>query len=177
VEVPSESLVCRSTRVLGNGVSDDVRDLVVVDRDRFDRADSLSAARELGRINAELAEQGRPYVLIGVGRLGSADPWLGVPVRWGDISGARVIVEVPMRDVRVAPSQGGHFFENLAASGIGYLTVDDAGAEGFVDWDWIARQRVDDEGTYVRHLCVEQPMRVVVDGHRSLGLVVKPGAW
>jgi len=173
-DAPAKTLVCRSTRVLGNGASDDISDMVVVDRDRFERANSVLAARELGNFNAKLAELGRPYVLIGVGRLGSADPWLGLPVRWDEINAARVIVEAPLRDAAVAPSQGGHFFENLAASGISYLTVGNDDAGEFVDWKWIAGQPVEQEGTYVRHLRLKHPLRVVVDGHQGLGLVIKP---
>jgi CheY-like chemotaxis protein len=175
-EVPREALVCRSTQVLGHGTSEDIHDMVVVDPERFERAASPRVAREVGRINGVLSEQARPYVLISVGRLGSADPWLGVPVRWDEINGARTIVEVPMRDMRVAPSQGGHFFQNLAASQIGYLTVVDGDAEGFVDWEWLARQPAEYEGPYVRLLRFPQPLRVFVDGHRARGLVIKPGA-
>jgi hypothetical protein len=174
-EFAPESLVCRSAQVLGNGAMDGIRDLVVVDRDRFDRAESVRVARDVARANAELEEQGRPYVLITVGRLGSADPWLGVPVRWDEISGARTIVEAPMRDVRLTPSQGGHFFQNLTASGIGYLTVGSDDAVGFVDWEWLARLPAAHEWSCVRHLELPRPLRVIVDGHRGRGLVVKPG--
>jgi CheY-like chemotaxis protein len=174
-EFPRASLVCRSKRVLGNGASSDIHDAVVVDPDRFNRARTAQVAREVGRMNALLSEQGRPYVLISIGRLGSADPWLGVPVRWDEISGARTIVEAPMRDVRVAPSQGGHFFQNLAASRIGYLTVTDDDADDFVDWEWLARQPAEHEGAHVRLLRFERPLHVFVDGHRSRGLVTKPG--
>jgi CheY-like chemotaxis protein len=175
-EVPREALVCHSTQALGHGASEDIRDLVVIDPGRFERADSPRVAREVGRLNAMLAEQGRPYVLISVGRLGSADPWLGVPVRWDEISGARTIVEAPLRDIRVAPSQGGHFFQNLAASQIGFLTVGERDVDGFVDWDWLARQPAQYEGPFVRLLRFEQPLCVFVDGQRSRGLVMKPGA-
>jgi CheY-like chemotaxis protein len=176
VDIAPGLLVCRSTQVLGNGASDDILDVVVVDPDRFDRSDTVRVAREVALINAGLEQERRPYMLISIGRLGSADPWLGVPVRWDEISGARVIVEAQMRDARVAPSQGGHFFQNLVASHIGYLTVggDDPGA--FVDWEWLAQQPGRYQGTYVRHLRLDEPLRVVVDGQRGRGLVVKPGA-
>jgi hypothetical protein len=175
-DFPPEALVCRSTQVLGHRASEDVRDLVVVDPERFVRADSLGAAREIGRLNALLAEQHRPYVLISVGRLGSADPWLGIPVRWDEISGACAIVEAPMPGISVAPSQGGHFFQNLAASSIGYLTVRDGDPESLVDWEWLARQPAEYEGVQVRLLHFEEPLRALVDGQRARGLVTKPGA-
>ncbi len=177
VDVPRESLVCQSTKVLGHGASGDVHDVVVIDPERFERGNSVRVAREVSHVNAVLSDAGRPYVLIGVGRLGSADPWLGVPVRWDEISGASLIIEAPMPGMHVAPSEGGHFFQNLAASGIGYLTVEDGDAEGLVDWAWLAAQPAEYEGTYVRHVRFEQPLHAVVDGHRNRGLLVKPGRW
>ena len=177
VDVAPESLVCRSTQVLGHGASDNILDVVVVDPDRFDRAQSVVVARELALVNTELEQQSKPYLLITIGRLGSADPWLGVPVRWDEISGARVIIETQMRGMRIVPSQGGHFFQNLVASGIGYLTVDGDNSESFVDWNWLAGAPGDYRGTYVRHLRLHDPLRVVVDGQRGRGLVAKPGTW
>ena len=120
---PTRELLCRSPKVLGNGRVDDLRDVVVVDFHRFDRAQSREAARAVARFNAELLARGAPYLLIGVGRWGSTDPWLGIPVTWDEISGARVIVEAGFRDFRVTPSQGSHFFQNLTSFQVGYFTV------------------------------------------------------
>jgi len=109
-----------------------------------------------------------------VGRWGSADPWLGIPVRWEDISGARVIVEAGLRDIKVAPSQGTHFFQNITSSKIGYITVKDTDGS-FVDWEWLASQKAVGEAKYSRHLHFEQPISVFMDGNRSNAIILKPG--
>src|SRR5216683_2197702 len=116
-------LVCQSSKVLGNGRIEDLRDVVVVDSDLFERSHSQEAAQGITYFNGRLSENSTPYLLIGVGRWGSNDPWLGIPVTWDQISGARVIVEAGLRDLRVTPSQGSHFFQNLTAFQVGYFTV------------------------------------------------------
>jgi len=175
-EASPEALLCRSTQVMGNGIVGDIRDVVVVDFQRFDRAESRAAAAEIAGFNAELTEAGRPYLLIGVGRWGSMDPWLGIPVTWDQIAGARVIVESGFRDVRVTPSQGSHFFQNLTSFQIGYFTVNADFGEGFVDWDWIAAQHAGKELRFVRHLRFETPLVVKMNGRKNVGLIYKPAA-
>ena len=127
--------------MLGHGRMDDLRDIVVVDSHRFGAARSQEIAAEIGRLNAELDAEGRPYLLICVGRLGSSEPTLGVPVTWNQIAGARVIVEAGFHDFKVTPSQGTHFFQNLMTAGVGYFTVNPEVGEGFLDWEWLAAQR------------------------------------
>ena len=173
--VSDERLLCRSPMVLGNGTVE-LRDLVMVDFERYDRSQSRAVAQEIARYNSELAAQERPYLLIGVGRWGSADPWLGIPVTWEQISGARVIVESGLRDVRVTPSQGSHFFQNLTSFQVGYFTVNPEAGEGFVRWDWLAAQPAVSERTTVRHLRFEQPLVVQMNGRKHQGIVYKPGA-
>ncbi len=173
--IDPRSLLCRSPRVLGNGRVHGLRDLVVVDFHRFDRAYSRAAAREIARFNARLVAEGRPYLLVGVGRWGSADPWLGIPVSWDEIAGAQVIVEAGFRDLRVAPSQGSHFFQNLASFRIGYFSVNGEIGEGFVDWDWIAAQPAEGEVARVRHLRFDDPLVAEMDGRRGEGVIYKPG--
>jgi hypothetical protein len=172
-EVPQEALVCRSDRVLGNGRLE-VRDVVAVDRLRFDRAQTLEAAAGIAQMNAGLVAEGRPYLLVGVGRWGSRDPWLGIPVAWDQIAGARVIVEAGFRDLRVTPSQGTHFFQNLTSFNVGYFTVNPDLGEGFVDWEWLAAQPALREAACVRHLRFEAPVRVTMDGQRGEGVILKP---
>ncbi|MCK5652235.1 MAG: histidine kinase, partial [Gemmatimonadetes bacterium] len=118
--LPAEELICESPSALGHGHLDDILDMVVVDRNRFERAHSQECAGAIARFNAELTEAGRPYILVGVGRWGSTHPWLGIPVRWADIAGAVVIVEAGFKDFRVTPSQGTHFFQNLTSLNVGY---------------------------------------------------------
>jgi hypothetical protein len=112
---------------------------------------------------------------VGVGRWGSTDPWLGVPVTWEQISGARVIVEAGFRDMRVTPSQGSHFFQNLNSFQVGFFTVNADVGEGFVDWDWIAEQPSVSETGPVRHLRFDHPLLIKMDGRRSSGIIYKPG--
>jgi CheY-like chemotaxis protein len=173
-EAAPEPLICRSTEVMGNGVIDTIRDLVVVDFHRFDRAQSRAVAAEVARFNAELVEAERPYLLIGVGRWGSTDPWLGIPVTWDQIAGARVIVESGFRDFRVTPSQGSHFFQNLTSFQVGYFTVNADFGEGFIDWDWIAAQPAAREQNLLRHIRFESPLVVKMNGRKRQGLIYKP---
>lgn len=173
-DAPPDALICRSTQVLGNGVVDGIRDAVVVDFHRFDRSASRAAAAEVARFNAELTEAGRPYLLIGVGRWGSTDSWLGIPVTWDQIAGARVIVESGFRDFRVTPSQGSHFFQNLTSFQVGYFTVNEDLGEGFIDWSWIEGQPAESKLQFVRHLRFEAPAVVKMNGRRNVGLIYKP---
>ncbi len=175
-DTEASQLVCRSSNVLGNGRLDHLRDLVVVDADRFDRARSAQVAQEVAQLNAGLVASGTPYVLIGVGRWGSADPWLGIPVKWDQIAGARVIVESGFKDIRVTPSQGSHFFQNVTSFQIGYFTVNPHGDDGFVDWAWLAEQPAVAEGRFVRHLRLEAPVCVKMNGKRREGIIAKPKA-
>jgi hypothetical protein len=170
---PRDVLV-RSAMVLGNGVLDDLVDVVVVDRERFDRAKSRETAGDVARFDAELRAEGRGYVLIGVGRWGSADPHLGIPVGWSQITGARVIVEAGLKDLRVLPSQGTHFFQNLTSGNVCYLTVNPDLGEGELDWAWLAAQPAVAESGCVRRLRLERPLVVKVSGRAGEGVVLKP---
>jgi len=172
--VNPEQLICESNKVLGNGRIPELHDLVVVDFHRFERAYSQQVTEAVAQLNAKLNQGGNPYVLIGVGRWGSNDPWLGIPVEWDEISGARVIVEAGFRDLRVIPSQGSHFFQNLTAFQVGYFTVNPDAGEGFVDWQWLASQPAVEERGCVRHLHFEQPFVAVMSGKSSSGMIFKP---
>jgi CheY-like chemotaxis protein len=173
-EVDRGQVVCESSKVLGNGRIDDLRDVVVVDFHRFERARSKEVARGVAHFNQVLGAQNRPYLLIGVGRWGSTEPWLGIPVEWDEISGARVIVEAGFRDFRVTPSQGSHFFQNLTAFQAGYFTVNPDAGEGFVDWKWLAEAPCQEEQGCVRHLRFSAPLKVIMNGRTSQGLIFKP---
>jgi hypothetical protein len=166
-------LICRSRTVLGTGKLE-LRDAVVVDRQRFDRGHSREVALALARVNAELSAVGAPYLLVGVGRWGSADPWLGIPVAWEQISGARVIIEAGFKDMLVTPSQGTHFFQNLVSFDVGYFTVNPERGDGFVDWGWLAAQPAQQEAGAVRHLRFPRPAIVKMNGKRHEGIILKP---
>jgi hypothetical protein len=175
-EADNAALICRSASVLGHGQVDDVRDIVVVDFHRFERSRSQDVARQVARFNAHIVAEGRRYVLIGVGRWGSADPFLGIPVAWNQIAGCKAIVEAGFRDFKVTPSQGSHFFQNLTSSNIGYFTVNPEAGEGFVDWEWLAAQPAADEADCVRHLRFGKPVVVRMNGRTNTGVIAKPGA-
>ena len=170
-----EELMCKSEHVMGNGVIENMRDIVLVDRDSFDRAKSVQVAQEVSYFNSKLMSNNRPYLLIGVGRWGSMDPWLGIPVRWDQIAGARVIIEAEFKDIDVMPSQGSHFFQNLNSFMVGYFTIRDHGNPSFVDWDWLHRQAVTEQKQFTKYIQLEQSFTVKMNGHDSRGIIQKPG--
>lgn len=173
-DIAPDQAICQSSRVLGNGSYPDIRDMVIVDYHRFERGRSLEVAATITKMNSKLLDSGSPYLLIGVGRWGSNDPWLGIPVGWDQVSGARVIVEAGFRDFRVTPSQGSHFFQNLTAFQVAYFTVNPDLGEGFVDWQWLASQPAVEEEDCVRHLRFEQSVRVAISGKTGTGVIAKP---
>lgn len=170
---PVEVLV-RSRNALGHGRIADVRDVVAVRRDAFQRERTLEVAAEVGRMNERLVAEGRPYLLIGPGRWGSSDRWLGIPVTWSQISGARVILERDLSDVVVEPSQGTHFFQNMTSYGVGYLHVHEREG-GFLDDAWLESQPAE-ETRWLRHVRLAEPLEVLIDGRRREGVVLKR-AW
>ncbi len=175
-DVEWENLIVESPWVLGNGRLENVRDVLVVDRDCFDRSQSRATAAAVSKLNARLGAEGTPYVLIGVGRWGSSHPELGIPVGWDDISGAVAIVEAGLRDIRVTPSQGTHFFQNLASCNVGYFTVNEDRGEGMVRWDWLMEQPAEIVDGCVRHIRFEDPIEVVMVGQEHRGIIRKPQA-
>ena len=175
-DVRPQHLICTSSMVLGNGRLENLHDVIVVDSQRFERSRSHEVATAVAQLNRRLNEENRPYLLIGVGRWGSTEPWLGIPVEWDEISGARVIVEAGFRDFRVTPSQGSHFFQNLTAFQIGYFTVNPDAGEGSIDWQWLTEQPAVEEQGCVRHLQFAEPIRVVMNSRTSQGVIFKPEA-
>jgi CheY-like chemotaxis protein len=176
IEDTDESrMICHSTQVLGDGVLSDVSDVVYVDIDRFERAASSEVAEEIGRFNDELSSSNLPYILIGVGRWGSSDPWLGIPVSWDQISGARVMVETSFKDFPVTPSQGTHFFQNLISFRIGYFTVNSDLRSEFLNWEWLRKQPSVKDRKYSRHLRFGAPLVVRMNGRANRGVILKPG--
>jgi CheY-like chemotaxis protein len=173
-DVPNEALLCRSSQVLGHGISPEIHDIVYVDVERFERAKSREAAHEVMQFNEKLLAGQRPYLLIGVGRWGSLDPWLGIPVKWDQISGAKVIVEAGFKDMEVDPSQGSHFFHNITSFRISYFTVNSTTQDGFLDWQWLRSMPSSEEKKFVHHIRLDKPVLAKVDGHRNKGIILKP---
>jgi CheY-like chemotaxis protein len=173
-DVKNEDLICESRQVLGNGAIKDITDIVMVDIEKFDRSKSRNVASEISAMNTKLIHQKRPYVLIGVGRWGSLDPWLGIPVSWDQISGAGVIVESGFKDFNVTPSQGSHFFQNITSFRIGFFTVNAVDKLGFINWEWLSQQKAIEETDFIRHLQFDEPVDVRINGHKNKGVIIKP---
>ena len=167
-------LLCESSSVLGHGIIDDIHDIVYVEHNKFDRSKSKDVAREINEFNLELTEQKRPYLLVGVGRWGSADPWLGIPVDWNHISGAKAIVESNFKDFIVTPSQGSHFFQNLTTFMVFYFTVNSFKDEGFFDWDWLLKLPHQNKKTCTMHTRLKKPLMIKVNGQENKGIILKP---
>ena len=173
--LPDEECLLRSHRSLGHGIVDDVTDVVYVKYDdHFTAMNNSAVATEIEYINRQMIDEGRGYVLIGPGRWGSSDPWLGVPVKWPHISAAKVIVEVALKNYRVDPSQGTHFFQNLTSFGVGYFTIDtnqSAEQGGMVRKDILDAMPAVEETQYVRHVRFARPLRILMDGTKQEGAI------
>lgn len=171
----SDAAVVATNVALGNGRHDEIRDIVYVPRDRFDRARTEDIAVEIGAMNRELVGKATRYMLLGPGRWGSSDRWLGIPVRWDQISGAHVIVETDLDDFKITPSQGSHFFQNLTSFQVGYLTVNSTEGSSRLDWDWLDLQPGKYCGEFIRHIHLPAEVGVLIDGRSRRGVVLKPG--
>jgi CheY-like chemotaxis protein len=174
-EFDDEQLICRSNNVLGNGIIKDITDIVYVDINTFNRSNSLQAAQEVSQINNKLINENKSYLLIGVGRWGSLDSWLGIPVTWEQISGARAIVESDFKDFDIQPSQGSHFFQNLTSFKVGYFTVNYHTKKGLVDWQWLEEQQCIEEKKFVKHVRTTSPISIRINGRENRGIILKPG--
>lgn len=170
-----ESLLGKSDQVLGHGVINDIKDIVFVDQKKFDRKNTVKVAHEIAQYNSKMLNNKTPYLLIGVGRWGTFDPWLGIPVTWEMINGARTIIESNFFDFNVTPSQGSHFFQNLTSFKIGYFTINELDEQGFIDWAWLENQNVIERKEFTKHIRVENPITIKINGHKSKGIIVKPG--
>ena len=172
--VPDADCVLRSHNSLGHGVTEDVTDIVYVKTDdRFTASDNPTIAREIEKINKTYLDNGANYVLVGPGRWGSSDSWLGIPVKWPHISAARVIVEVTLKNYRVDPSQGTHFFQNLTSFGVGYFTVDENRGDGFFGKSELDAMPSVMETEHVRVVRFARPLKIMMDGKRQEGAVLR----
>jgi len=173
--VQSENVVLYSEKALGNGVYNNLNDIVYVKPETFSPADSLKIAQELEKINDTFVKSQKAYMLVGPGRWGSCDPWLGIPIKWAHISAARIIVESGLEHYRVDPSQGTHFFHNLTTFGVGYLTVNPFMNDGIYNVDFLNAQPAVSETGYLRHVRFDRPMKIEIDGKANKAVVYKPG--
>ena len=172
--VKDEETILSSKSVLGHGIVSDVRDVIYVKTGAFNSANNQAIAREIERMNRTFTGTDQGFVLVGPGRWGSSDPWLGIPVKWPHISNARVIVECGLENYRVDPSQGTHFFQNLTSFGVGYFTINPFKGDGWFDEAFLNAQPAVEETDYIRHVRFDAPITIKMDGKRSLGVVLKP---
>lgn len=173
--IDQNKLICSSTQVLGNGVVTGIQDVVLVDYHLYDRSRSREVAKEVSAFNSLLINENRPYLLIGVGRWGSLDPWLGIPVNWEQISGAKAIVETGFKEMSVEPSQGSHFFQNITSFMVGYFSVNEHKNMGFLNWDWILNQPHVESKTFTKLFRFNKPILIKMNGHQTKGVIFKPG--
>jgi hypothetical protein len=170
-ELNSDDALVASENVLGNGIIDNIKDVVYVRPDAFNAKNTQLIVADIEKINRELVNSGTPYVLIGFGRWGSSDPWLGINVNWGQISGSKVIVESTLANMNVELSQGSHFFHNITSFQIPYFSVRFDGKYK-INWDWLEKLNAETETEYVRHVKLEQPLNVKVDGRTGRGVIL-----
>ena len=172
--VKNEETILSSTSVLGHGIVGDVQDIIYVKTGAFNSSNNQLIAYEIEKMNRSCTDQEKGYVLVGPGRWGSSDSWLGIPVKWPHISNARVIVECGLENYRVEPSQGTHFFQNLTSFGVGYFTVNPFKGDGWFDEAFLNAQPAVEETEYLRHVHFDAPITIKMDGKKSLGVVLKP---
>jgi hypothetical protein len=170
---PDETIIY-SESALGNGVFKGIRDIIYVRPESFNPAKNKDIAFDIERINSEFVKQGSGYVLIGPGRWGSTDPWLGIPVRWPQISAARIIIESGLKTYRIDPSQGTHFFQNLTSFRIGYFTINPYISEGSYNVEFLNNMEASYEDEHLRHIRFEKPLEIMIDGKSHKGVIMKP---
>ncbi len=172
--VEKDSLII-SKSALGNGIIDNIRDVVYIKPKTFDASKNEATVQMIGEINTKFLSEDKNYILIGPGRWGSADPWLGIPVKWPQISAARLIIESGLENYRIDPSQGTHFFQNLTSFRVGYFTINPFIEDGYYDLDFLDAQKAIFENDSIRHVRFKEPLTIVIDGKQNLGVVKKPG--
>jgi len=174
-KIPDEQCLLRSHNSLGHGISEDVVDVVYVKMDEnFTAANNMQIASEIERINRHFLDEDKNYILIGPGRWGSSDYWLGIPVKWPHISAARVIVEAGLKNYHVDPSQGTHFFQNLTSFGVGYFTINTYTGDGVMQKEVLDAMPAVEETDHVRHVRFDHPLKVMMDGKKQTGVVLLP---
>lgn len=172
-EIDNDELMLYTEKGMGNGKIEDICDVIYCDPDRFDKTKTIEMSYELEKLNDLMKEENRKYILIGPGRWGTRDRWLGIPVVWTQISNARIIIEAGLKDFSVDASLGSHFFHNITSMNIGYFNVPFGSHNGFIDWDWLKSRKHAVKKDYFVHVRFEYPLKVLMDGHKSISLIYK----
>jgi hypothetical protein len=176
VSVPKDDMLAYSSQISGNRILKDIYDIVYVKPESFNKLETQKMVKEIDQINRNLQNQETPYILIGFGRWGTFDPFLGIPVKWNHISGAKVLIETGLEDFHVEHSQGSHFFQNITSANVGYFFIKYNSKKDFIDWDWLNSQtNIVIETEYIRHIRIINPFLVMIDGRRREGMIIKPG--
>ncbi|MCK5814541.1 MAG: phosphoenolpyruvate synthase [Flavobacteriaceae bacterium] len=170
-----EDSIIYSESALGNGTYDHICDFVYVKPETFNSANTRQIADAVEKINKKFEDEGKQYILVGPGRWGSSDPWLGIPVIWPQISSAKIIVEAGLNEFRIDPSQGTHFFQNLTSFKVGYFTINPFMDDGFFDLDYLNKQEAAYEDEYLRHICFKEPLTIVIEGKSNKAAIFKAG--
>ena len=173
-KIADEDTLIRSNNALGHGIMDEMHDIVYVKTENYSASNNQLIAYDIEKLNDEFLKEGRNYILVGPGRWGSSDAWLGIPVKWPHISAARVIVEAGLTNYRVDPSQGTHFFQNLTSFGVGYFTVNAYRHDGVYNQEFLNALPVVHETKFLRHIHFDKPLVVKMDGRKNLGVVMMP---
>jgi hypothetical protein len=172
--IHQEDTLLYSSSVLGHGIMNDIHDVVYVKSDQFNNVNNQKIAYEIEKINRKFFDEGRNYILIGPGRWGSSDPFLGIPVKWANISNAGVITECGLKTYRIEPSQGTHFFQNMTSFGVGYFTINPYRGDGWFDEEFLNKHEAEWESPLLKWVHFENPLVVKMDGKKSLGVIMKP---
>ncbi|HLP74350.1 MAG TPA: hypothetical protein VK155_15695, partial [Bacteroidales bacterium] len=172
--VRTQNTIVFSEAALGNGVFKGIKDIVYIKPESFNPANNKFVSTEIEKLNASFLKAGTAYVLIGPGRWGSTDPWLGIPVKWHQISGARIIIESGLKNYRIDPSQGTHFFQNLTSFRVGYFTINPFISEGYYDVELLNDLPAVYEDSQIRHVRFEEPLEIMIDGRKHKGVIMKP---
>ncbi len=172
--IKKEETIIYSEQALGNGIIEDVQDIIYVKPEAFDPAHTKLIALTIDKINSEFVKEKKNYILIGPGRWGSSDPWLGIPVKWSQISAARLIIESGLKNFQIDPSQGTHFFQNLTSFHVGYFTINPFNNDGKYDVEFLEKQNGIFEDQFVRHVRFSNPVIIKIDGKKKKGVVYKP---
>ena len=173
--IDKKEMILHSPSALGNGIYNEISDIIYIKSSTFDPAKTHKIAEELEVLNQNFVKEDKNYVLIGPGRWGSSDSWLGIPVKWPQISAAKVIVEAGQDNYKIDPSQGTHFFQNLTSFKVAYLTINQYMDEGFIDRDYLDSLDAVAESEMIRHVKTQKPLEIIIDGQKRTGVILKEG--
>jgi len=171
-EISKNKILIKSNKSLGHGEINDIKDIIYIPPETFDSSKTIEIAREIGKINSTLKDT--PYVLIGPGRWGTQDRWLGMPVYWNEISNVKVMIETAFKDFNIKPTQGTHFFQNIISKGIGYIHISLNKNESFIDWNWLKKHKTLSNKEYAKHIRLDKPLKIKLNGKTGKAIILKP---